>query len=150
MDFANFADQKWTEARQAREGGAVSIWARASEQVNRLALIYACSNNHENPIIDDCAVEWATGVMRWQVEHTLAMLDRYGSDNEFHALMQKARRILLHSGGSMTRNSLARKLKRSARVLSEVLEALHEQDFVDIVNVKTGKSGRRAAKIILK
>lgn len=67
----------------------MAIWARANEKARRLALIYACSANHQDPRINVDAVRWACEFVEHQTRRMLFMAGTNVSENEFDARCKK-------------------------------------------------------------
>jgi hypothetical protein len=63
----------------------MAIWARANEKARRLALIYACSEDHQNPVIGENAAQWAFEFVDHQTRRMLFMAGGHVSENEFDA-----------------------------------------------------------------
>lgn len=61
--FRLFSEECRAMRLQFRRYG--SIWARAVEKACRLALIYACSERRETPVITPAAATWACAFARW-------------------------------------------------------------------------------------
>lgn len=76
-------DQAYKASRDARDQAGMSVWVRAYEKSRRLALINACSEDRERPVIDLPAVEWAGAFALHQTRRMLYMLRRHASDGEF-------------------------------------------------------------------
>ena len=52
-------------------------WSRTCENATKLALLYACSENHEEPVMDAAAVEWATKFAMHQTKRQLYLATRH-------------------------------------------------------------------------
>ncbi len=50
-EFRQRADVEYSQAEERNDPVGMAIWARAHEKARRLALVYACSENHEQPQI---------------------------------------------------------------------------------------------------
>lgn len=77
-----------------------ALWSRAIEKARKLALIYACSANHLQPVIDDQACEWAAAVTRFLTERVIRESGRRISENitednfkRLYAIIEEAGRI---------------------------------------------------------
>ena len=73
---------------------ATTVWGRANENARKLALIYACSENHALPQISKAAIEWAMAFVEHQTRRMLFMAGQYVSSNDFDALCKRAIRTL--------------------------------------------------------
>ena len=54
------AEAEYSQAEQINDEVARTAWSRTCENATKLALVYACSEDHENPTIGLPAVQWAT------------------------------------------------------------------------------------------
>ena len=41
-----------------------AVWARAGEKAGEFAMVYACSENHVHPTIDEAAAKWGCRLAR--------------------------------------------------------------------------------------
>lgn len=91
-DFKDSIDNgAYKSARTELDDPGMALWSRAGEKAHRLALIYACSANRENPVIALDAVRWATAFAMHQTQRMLHMVHRHASESEFDA---KRKRLL--------------------------------------------------------
>jgi len=68
---------------------ARALWARAYEKVRRLALVYACSEDHMEPCISEAGVQWAWAFAEHQTRRMLYMANTYVFENEFEERSQQ-------------------------------------------------------------
>ena len=80
VEHSDGAARWWKRATNrggVRQGGGrddsvgTTVWGRVSEQVRKLALLYAISENHQAPRIGLAAVEWASAFVMHQAPHAL-------------------------------------------------------------------------------
>ncbi len=108
--------------------GASAIWGRAGEKMNKLALLYACSECHESPEITSNAVQWAAAIVEHQTTWMLHMASQWVAENEFENSLKRVLRIITAAGQQgITKRALGRKtqwLKPRERfeILSELLD----------------------------
>ncbi|NLX59679.1 MAG: DUF3987 domain-containing protein [Phycisphaerae bacterium] len=93
-EFRRFADERYSEAEDCGDEVATTVWGRANENARKLALIYACSENHALPQISKAAIEWAMAFVEHQTRRMLFMAGQYVSSNDFDALCKRAIRTL--------------------------------------------------------
>ena len=104
---------------------AQTLWARVEEKACRLALIYACSKNRENLIIDAEAVRWACDLSEYLARRMLWLASQWVADSVFDAKQKKVVRIIRDAGGSLSRNQLCRKTQSfMVRERAEIIENL--------------------------
>lgn len=104
------------------------LWGRAEQKAWQLALVYACSVNPTNPMIDAQAAEWACGVARAVTTHMVRIASDWLASNAQEALQQKLYRVIADRPGGITQGMLSRKsqwLKHRDRteLLASMLEA---------------------------
>ncbi len=115
-----------------------ALWARAEENARKLALVYACSENHQNPRISAAAARWACDVVRHLVLRLLYLAHRWVSESPFQAKCKRVLRAIDEGGGRLDRGMLLRKVQSmSARELDEVIEFLEASEQIAVKNIKT-------------
>lgn len=126
-----------------------SVWARAEEKACRLALIYACSQDRENPVIDAGAAAWACGLAVYLTRRMLFMAFEYVSRSEFDARQKAVLRALRSAGGRMTRSAYCRATQHvNAREREEVIENLKQTRRVREIVESTGGRPKRIYELI--
>ncbi len=101
-------EAEYDRAEEAKDEVARTAWSRTCENATKLALVYACSEHHENPVISVPAVEWATAFAMHQTRRQLFLAATYVAENPFHAECLKLLRKLREAGGRMARRQLMR------------------------------------------
>ncbi len=130
-------DDAYEEAQRQGDETKMAIWARAYEKVRKLALLYACSENHENPQITVAGIDWAWAMVEHQTKRMLYMADLYVADSEFDADCKKAIEILTRwanrkPGEFMSHWDLDRRLRWPEKKIEEVRESLVAQDLIEV------------------
>jgi hypothetical protein len=108
------------------------VWGgHAAENAKKLALIYACSENHENPRIDLAAVEWASAFVMHQTRRMLFWRANYVAENPFHAeclkLVRKLREAPEHE---LPHSVLLKRMKMKTKDFKELVETLVQRGDV--------------------
>lgn len=138
------AEAEYGKAEDARDPVGTTVWGRVSEHVRKLALIYAASENHKNPIIGPAAVEWARRFVTHQARRMLFMAQSHVADNPFHAeclkFLQKLRdapdRTLPHS-------VLLKRMKTDAKNFLVLVTTLEQRGDIEIrTQSSSGRPGR--------
>lgn len=125
---------------QANDGR--SLWARAEEKACRLALVYACSANRNQLLIDEPAANWACELVALLTRRLLQLADQWVADGSFDARQKRVLRIVHAAGGKISRNELCRKTQSlSVRDRAEVIDNLKATGQI-IEFVETPTSGR--------
>lgn len=96
------------EVELHRENAARSLWARAEEKACRLALVYACSKDHANPIVDQDAAAWACDLVGHLTLRTISECVRWIAQGQFDAKQKKVLRAVHAAGGQVTRSRFTR------------------------------------------
>jgi hypothetical protein len=130
--FDAFANQIDAEMRRG-DGEESSLWARTEEKACRLALIYACSANRDEPVIDEGAARWACELSEHLTRRMLHLASRWVSEGQFDANVKRVVRILTDAGGSMSASILSRKAQwMNGRERRDVIDHLVEADQLTV------------------
>lgn len=127
---------------------AMALWSRAGEKAHRLALIYACSTDRENPVITLDAAQWAMAFAMHQTQRMLHMMHRHASESEFDSKRKRLLDILerwrtLHGDEWMPGYKVNRQLPWSIREHEEVRDTLLQQRLIEYQAVPPGSKGGR-------
>jgi hypothetical protein len=130
-------DDAYEEAQRQGDETKMAIWARAYEKVRKLALLYACSEDHQNPQITAAGLDWAWAMVEHQTRHMLYMADLYVADSEFEADCKRFVDILtkwrsLQGDVFMPHWELSRRLRWSEKKIEEVRESLAAQELIEV------------------
>ena len=115
-----------------------ALWTRGAEKASRLALLYAISENPNEPIIGESALDWAWRTVRHLTLRMLYQASVFVHDNEFDALRQKTLRILRDHGGSMNHGMLLRYMHIDADALRRVIDTLLQSELISAVQLQKG------------
>ncbi|MEO2036145.1 MAG: bifunctional DNA primase/polymerase, partial [Planctomycetaceae bacterium] len=146
------ADDQYSLAEDRDDPAGMAIWARANEKARRLALIYACSENHENPVIQKPAAQWAWEFVEHQTRRMLFMAGDHISENEFGARCKVVLGSLRqwnekHGDSWMPFWKLNRRHPWSEREHNEVRSALLNQRLIEYDGRKTGGTPQRLYRL---
>ena len=146
------ADEQYKLAESKNDQVGMAIWARANEKARRLALVYACSENHSNPVIDGPAARWAQAFVTHQTRRMLFMAGEHVSESDFEANCKKLLRILRkwkeRKGDEwMPFWLINRKLPWPDRQHEEVRTALLNQKRMEYAEQATGGRMRRVYRL---
>jgi hypothetical protein len=116
-----------------------SLWTRAGEKANKLALLYACSRDAQQPIIDAPAACWACELSRYLTRRMAFLASQRVADGEYDAKRLCILRVIREAGGGgIDRATLTRRtqfIKKRER--DEILEAQQEAEDIVLQNVTT-------------
>lgn len=137
------SDDEYSRAEDRDDAMAMAIWARAHEKARRLALIYACSENHEEPLIGEAAALWASEFVDHQTRRMLFMASGHVSENEFDARCKAIVATLRkwrdkHGDAWMPFWKVNRKHKWTDKEHDEIRTSLLNQRILDFKQVSTG------------
>ena len=145
--FRQLADTK-KQIRKEKNTIKDALWGRAVEQARQLALAYAASADHENPIVDKDAAQWACDLIVFLTKRKYHLAKRHISGSEFDKNQKEVLRYIEEQKGKCTYSMLTRhfrKFKKWER--NEILENLHE---TEAIRVEEGKvDGDRQKKVFL-
>lgn len=136
--FRRQAEQEYDQAHERNDEVARVAWSRTLENAQKLALIYACSENHENPVVALPAVQWATAFAMHQTRRQLFLAASYVAENPFHAECLKLLRKLRESpNGTMARRELMRAMHAKVSDFDQIVATLLAQGDVEPVDIPT-------------
>jgi hypothetical protein len=142
------ADAEYANAEMGNNSVGTTVWGRVSEQIRKLALVHAVSENHESPLIDLQAVKWASGLVMHQTRRMLFMAQSHVAENPFHAdclkLMKKLRgapkKTLPHS-------VLLKRMKVDSQTFMKIVQTLEAQGDIEKVEIPRAGTARRSYRI---
>lgn len=144
---ASEAEYAAAEARGDPVG--TTVWGRVPEQIRKLALLHAVSVNHESPLIDTAAVQWATEFILHQTRRMLFMAHSHVADNPFHAECLKLLRKLRESPDQTLPHSvLLKRMKLDAKTFQELITTLEQQGDLQVVTTARSGSAHRAYRLV--
>jgi Bifunctional DNA primase/polymerase, N-terminal/Primase C terminal 1 (PriCT-1) len=137
------AEAEYTAAEQRRDAVGTTVWGRASEQIRKLALIHAVSQDHRVPSVNLPAVEWAGAFVAHQTRRMLFMAQNHAAANPFHSdclrLMRKLREA---PERTMQHSLLLKRMKVDAQTFQHMIATLNQQGDIETISVKTpGRTG---------
>ena len=147
------ADEQYSLAEDRDDPAGMAIWARANEKARRLALVYACSADHEHPVIDEDAARWAWEFVDHQTRRMLFMSGDHVSENDFDARCKAVIATLRkwrdkHGDELMPFWRLNRRHPWSEREHEEVRTALRNQRLIEYEERKTGGTPQRLYRLV--
>jgi len=146
--FQRMTEREYGQAEEAKDEVARTAWSRTCENAKKLALLYACSENHEDPIIGVSAVEWATAFAMHQTRRQLYLAQVYVAENPFHAeCLKLLRRLREAHGGQMQRQHLLRAMRCKAADFDQIVGTLYQQGDVVPVDIPTRTKPARGYRL---
>jgi hypothetical protein len=126
-----------------------SIWGRFNENRNKLALIYACSENPTSPIITPQAAQWACDMAEYSCTLLTLAIKENVADTPCHKL---ALRIKKKIARETTDNEwvIHRVVKKAfgnnAREFGEAIQLLYERGEIEIGSATVGVTNQPTSK----
>ncbi len=147
--FRNQADIEYSLAEDRNDEVAKTVWGRANENARKLAMLYACSTNHENPYINITAAQWAMAFIDHQVRRMLYMAGQFASSGEFDAQCKNLLRKLRKApSGRLEHSMLLKRMKVKAKEFRDLIETLAQRGDVEIISTPT--KGRPTIEYVVK
>lgn len=136
--FAEKVHEIQVKFESKQDNGALTIWGRAIENVSKLALIRACSNDMYNIKITMDDVKWAIQIVEFLIA---SMMDGI-KNNLVETLEQenakKLKEILIENNGFLSRTDLKRKARFSKKIFDEAILELLDDGTIFKVEEKLG------------
>ncbi len=130
-------EAEYDRAEEAKDEVARTAWSRTCENATKLALVYACSENYQEPVIGLPAVQWATTFAMHQTRRQLFLAATYVAENPFHAECLKLLRRLREADGQMARRQLMRAMRCKAADFDQIVSTLLQQGDIVPVQIST-------------
>jgi hypothetical protein len=137
-DLADAADRELARPNAA----ARALWARAEEKACRLALMYACAADRQEPVIDEAAARWACNLSSYLTRRMLFLAHQWVADGSFDARQKKVLRVIAEAGGVIGHSELYSRTRSLApRERQEILDNLAQTGQINVqVESTTTKS----------
>jgi len=119
-----------------------AFWARAFEKVCKLSILYAVSENVNDPVISADAVKWASQFVEYQINKTLFLTNSYTFENPFDEKCQKALRYIREAGGTYTHSALLKRMHESREMFRQIIETLKDNGSITAKETET-EAGRK-------
>jgi hypothetical protein len=152
-EFRRYADAQYRQHEAGNHQAGMAIWARAVEKAKKLALIYACSENHLEPIVTEPGVNWACELIVHQTLRMLFMAGLHVADSDFDAKCKRVLELLSEwqrrePDAWLAFRDISRKLRWSKREHDDVREALREQELIQSEYIKTRGRSRLCYRLV--
>jgi len=132
------AETEYALAEARGDPVGTTVWGRAHEQTRKLALLYAASADHTDPVIDVEAVRWANEFVLHQTRRMLFMAHGHVAENPFHGECLKLIKKLREAPDQQLPHSvLLKRMKLDSKTFQGLIETLAQQGDVEFVTIKT-------------
>ncbi|MCY2928192.1 MAG: bifunctional DNA primase/polymerase [Planctomycetota bacterium] len=143
------AEAEYRRAESRSDEVGTTVWGRVSENVRKLALLYAVSAHHTNPVIGGDAVAWASTFVRHQTRRMLFMAGQHVADGEFDAECLKViRKLRAAPEGTLTHSVLLKRMKMESKRFQDLVNTLVQRGDVEMITTPT--AGRPGVKYQLR
>lgn len=121
-----------------------TLWTRTTEKARKLALIYACSANHESPTINHDAALWGSSASDYLTRRMIYLAHQWVAEGPFDAKRKRVLRVIRSAGpAGITRTMLCRRTRAlQSRERIEIIDALVACGDVDVVSEETSGAPR--------
>lgn len=120
------------------------VWPRVVEKANKLALLYACSESPQSPVITDAAALWATELTSHLTQMLAFQASRRLSENRIEYNLKRVFRLIEDSGEGLTKTAIYQKTEwLAARERTEILDNLITSGKVAFIELPAGPKGGR-------
>jgi hypothetical protein len=138
------AEREYNRAERKNDPVGTTVWGRVSEQMRKLALLYAISENHREPVITKSAAEWASRFVTHQVRRMLFMAGNHVAENSYHAdCLRLIRKLQETPERQLPHSLLLKRMKMDAKSFQEMITTLEQQgDIATSIMATTGRPQR--------
>ena len=143
------AEREYNRAERKSDPVGTTVWGRVSEQMRKLALLYAISENHREPVITKSAAEWAARFVTHQVRRMLFMAGNHVAENSYHAdCLRLIRKLQETPERQLPHSLLLKRMKMDAKSFQEMITTLEQQGDIATSIVATTGRPQRLYKLI--
>ncbi|MFM2013208.1 MAG: hypothetical protein RLZZ396_1992 [Planctomycetota bacterium] len=138
------AEREYNRAERKNDPVGTTVWGRVSEQMRKLALLYAISENHREPVITKSAADWAARFVTHQVRRMLFMAGNHVAENSYHAdCLRLIRKLQETPERQLPHSLLLKRMKMDAKSFQEMITTLEQQgDIATSIVATTGRPQR--------
>lgn len=149
VETRQHAEAEYSAAENRSDSVGTTVWGRVSEQVRKLALLYAISENHLSPSINLAAVEWASAFVMHQTRRMLFMAASHVAENPFHAeCLNALEKLRCAPDGTLSHSVLLKRMKMDGKAFSALIDTLCQQGDVEVVTAPTPGRTMRAYRLV--
>lgn len=128
------ADEFYAKAEKAGDRAGMAVWNRAVELTNKLALLYALSENKNFSKVTIKGYKWAWKLVMHLSKQMLSMVDAYVSDSR---LEQKCKDVLNYLGRckdkQAMRSVITKALHINSKDMDDVVRNLEDRDDAETI-----------------
>lgn len=138
------AEAEYHKSESQNDTVGTTVWGRINEQARKLALLYAISENHADPLIGADAALWATEFVTHQTRRMLFMAGSHVAENPYHAdCLRLIRKLQAAPDRQLPHSVLLKRMKMNAKAFYEIITTLEQQgDIVPVTGSTQGRASR--------
>jgi hypothetical protein len=138
------AEVEYHKSESQNDTVGTTVWGRINEQARKLALLYAISENHADPLIGADAAIWATEFITHQTRRMLFMAGSHVAENPYHAdCLRLIRKLQAAPDRQLPHSVLLKRMKMNAKAFHEIITTLEQQgDIVPVTGSTQGRASR--------
>jgi len=142
FEVSEYADDEYAKCEDIQDSVGMAVWGRCSENIRKLALIYACSENYMRPSISEAAIQWAYDFVIIQIKRALFKAGRQVADNPYQKTLLKILTLIDEYDGVYPHSDLLRTVCLDAKEFKLYINTLHERREIRIIEMpKKAKQG---------
>ncbi|WP_437226526.1 AAA family ATPase [Planctomicrobium sp. SH661] len=143
------AESEYSASEARGDPVGTTVWGRVHEQTRKLALLYAVSENHTDPVIDTPAVSWASEFVMHQTRRMLFMAHGHVAENPFHAECLKLIKKLREAPDqTLPHSTLLKRMKLDSKSFAALIDTLCQQGEVQVVTTPRAGWPVRAYRLL--
>ena len=124
---------------------AMSVWGRAMENMGKLSLIKACSDDYLYPLIDEKCASWAIEVIKYCVSNMMLGIDKITGEDPIIINCDKIEKILMNTKSKyLSRVILKKRSKLSSKVFDEAIKEMIADDKIEEIRTSVQDSPRKS------
>ena len=123
---------KYEKCEEIGDEIGCAIWSRYIEMTKKMAIIYACSDNYRNPLVNERALGWADKFMLHQISSTLKSAVKYIATTKEETVINRILNMLRESGsGIVFLSEIMKKMKElKANDIKMIIQTMTLRDLV--------------------
>ncbi len=137
------AENEYAKAERKNDSVGTTVWGRVNEQTRKLALLYAVSANHESPVINEAAANWAMTLIDHLTQRMLFMASSHVAESLFETDCLKVfAKIRKEKTRTISHSKLLKAMAMEAVLFKKLMATLAERGDIIVESESTaGRSG---------
>jgi hypothetical protein len=138
------AEIEYDKAERSRDAVGTTVWGRVNEQTRKLALLYSISVDHQEPLINEDAANWASEIVQHLTRRMLFMASTHVAENPFESSCLKAiNKLREEPDCKLAHSVLLKKMRIEAKIFRDLIVTLEQRgDILTVCNSTPGRPAR--------